>query len=154
MCLPDCGNLPRMLSSDPDDYPIKSGIAPLVFELRRTGFYVPCWSCEGHLGREGKLWKRPQVWFYCRCEVHLRLLADLLCSLDFARRLNAHWAVVVTHSDTDNPETTYALRPLAEDSGDTGAGALAALQADAQTIARALPDLLAAEAESLKEGIA
>jgi len=47
------------------NFPIESGIAPLVFELKRLGVFEPCWSCEGHNDPGGNLWKIPRVWFYC-----------------------------------------------------------------------------------------
>ena len=67
----------RLSKSDSDaviegaDCPIEPGIAPLVLELRRTGFFVPTWSCEGYLDHDGKLWKVPRVWFTCETPLHL-----------------------------------------------------------------------------------
>ncbi len=150
MCAHDCKNLPRMLSSSPDDLPIEMDIAPLVFELRRTGFYTPCWSCEGHLGCDDKLWKLPQVWFTCESAVHLRLLADMLQTMEFRQQVRVPWAVMITHSDAGNPETTYTLRPHQGVRDCVGPPVLTSLQADVVAIAHALSSGLAERARSLK----
>ena len=110
-CSPQCAEAPRALSSDPDRYPIEPAVLPLVFEMKRIGLFEPCWSCEGHLGTDGALWKLPRVWFYCDSMAHLRLLADLLDALEFSHRLAVRWQVVVTFSNADNPHTTFSLEP-------------------------------------------
>lgn len=126
-----------MLTSDAA-FPIEPLIAPLVYEMKRSGAFEPCWSCEGHNGADGALLKAPTVWFYC-APSYLRLLAGGLARL----RLHAPWRVVITHSDTDNPEPTFALEAPRE--GFT----LTQLQADTGVIARALPDMLKSEARVL-----
>ncbi len=50
-----------MLSSDPESHPLESRIAPLVYELKRLEVFDPCWSCAGHNGTDGALWKIPRV---------------------------------------------------------------------------------------------
>jgi hypothetical protein len=126
------------MTGDPA-FPIELLIAPLVFEMKRTGFFEPCWSCEGHAGADGGVLKAPAVWFYCAEGAPLRLLAGGLSRL----RLHASWRVTLTHSDNDNPEPTFALEPTRD--GHT----LAQLQADASAIARAMPELLRSEARAL-----
>jgi len=153
MCNHDCSNMQRMLSSSPDEFPIEQGIAPLVFELRRTGLYDPCWSCEGHIGQDGALWKKPQVWFYCKSGVHLRLLADLLKKMEFRKELSEPWAVVVTHSDADNPDTTYALRPLPEVTPEARCSSLERLRSDVLAIACAVDGQIATMAKELLDNI-
>ncbi|MEZ5994547.1 MAG: hypothetical protein R3C25_02235 [Hyphomonadaceae bacterium] len=138
-CSPFCPDAPRTLTSDPV-FPVEPLIAPLVYEMKRTGFFEPCWSCEGHAGTDGRITKMPAVWFYCEGMASLRLLAGALSKL----RLNARWRVALTYSDTDNPEPTFALEPA-----DAGSVTLAALQADATAIARALPEIFRAEARML-----
>jgi hypothetical protein len=61
-CSRHCPNIPQALSSDPENNPIEISIAPLVFEGNRLGVFDTCWSCEGHNGPDGKLWKMPKVW--------------------------------------------------------------------------------------------
>ena len=145
-CSRNCPDIPRTLSSDPDRYPLETRIAPLVFELKRLGVFEPCWSCEGHTKVDGTLWKLPQVWFYCRSVVHVRVLADCLKDLYLAKRLNAAWQIVITHSDGNNADTSFALQPsLSPDAP----AALAGLQRDIDTIAADLHELVLTEARLL-----
>lgn len=145
-CSPQCAEAPRALSSDPRHYPIEPAILPLVFAMKRLGLFEPCWSCEGHLGPDGALWKLPRVWFYCESTVRLRLLSDLLDDLERSDRLTAHWQVVVTFSDADNPHTTFSLEPVPP----SASGALLpALQDDVRVIADALATMIAARARKL-----
>ncbi len=110
-CSAECPAIPAHLSSDPEKYPIEETIAPLVFEMHRLGVIEPCWSCEGHNGLDGKLWKRPAVWFYCDDVTHLRLLADVVEGLFVARKLNFQWQIRITYSDVECPDTVFALEP-------------------------------------------
>lgn len=149
-CSRNCPDIPRTLSGDPDKHPLETRIAPLVFELTRLGVFKPCWSCEGHTKPDGTLWKLPQVWFYSRSVVHIRVLADGLKELDLAKKLNTAWQVVITHSDNDNADTTFALQP----SLDRDAPAdLAGLQRDIDTIAAHLHELVLTEARNLSRRI-
>ena len=106
-----CPDIPRMLSSDPENHSLESRIAPLVYALKRLEVFDPCWSCEGRNGTDGALWKVPRVWVYCRSVVHLRVLADALKELRLDRRLSAPWRVVLTFSDRDNADTTFSPEP-------------------------------------------
>lgn len=146
-CAPGCPNAPRALSIDPEGHPIEPGVLPLVFALRESGFFEPCWSCEGHSGPDGKLWKTPRVWFYAAKPLHIRLLSGALAGLGRAGRLQAPWRVAVTHSDADNPEPTYSLEPSLDQTPEPDLGAL---QADAARIAAALADALADEARRVR----
>ena len=146
MCSHDCENLCAMLSSEGEGYPVEEGIAPLVFELRRTGLFGPCWSCEGHLGPDGKFWKSPRVWFTCESTLHLRVLADMLKNLKLRKLLTTDWEVKVSFSDDDNPQSTFALQPCPAETPQK----LDDLQADALAIARVLPSQFKAAAEHLK----
>jgi len=145
VCSRHCPDIPRALSSDPDNFPLETRIAPLVFELKRLAVFEPCWSCEGHNGADGTLWKIPRVWFYCRSVVHLRLLADSVKRLFVARKLTTSWHVVITFSDGDNAETTFSLEP----SLDRNRPDLTTIQRDIDTIAARLHDLVIAEADRL-----
>ena len=106
-----CPAAPRRLSSEGESSPVEPLVAPLVFELKKLGVFHPCWSCEGHTGRDGKLWKIPRVWFYADSVVHIRGLADATSKLFNAGRLSTRWQVVLTYSDPDNPDTTFSLQP-------------------------------------------
>lgn len=106
-----CPAAPRRLSSEGERSPVEPLVAPLVFELKKLGVFYPCWSCEGHCDQAGRLWKIPRVWFYADSVVHVRGLANAINRLFNAGRLSSPWRVVLTHSDEDNPDTTFSLEP-------------------------------------------
>ena len=112
-CSRHCPDIPRVLSSDPENHPLESRIAPLVYEIKRLEVFDPCWSCAGHDGADGALWKIPRVWFYCRSVVHLRVLADALKELHLDRRLSVPWRVVPQGDALPAPDGK-ALRAQAE----------------------------------------
>ena len=114
MCMTSRAEAPRALTSDPANYPIETGIVPLVFEMKRLGIFEPCWLCEGHLNPSGDLWKLPRVWFYSESMIHIRLLVDGLKDMEVAGELANSWQIVVTFSDPDNPETTFSFDPVVE----------------------------------------
>jgi hypothetical protein len=148
-CSRHCPDIPRALSSDPDNYPLEPRVAPLVYELKRLEVFEPCWSCEGHNHADGTLWKVPRVWFYCRSVVHLRVLADGLKELQLQGRLQVPWHIVVTFSDLDNAETTFSLEPCPGEARPV----LGALQKDVETIAAHLHDQVFAEARKLSTSV-
>jgi hypothetical protein len=110
-CHRDCAAAARRLSSEGERSPVEPLVAPLVFELKRLGVFHPCWSCEGHTNAAGQVWKIPRVWFYSDSVVHARALAEAIDRLHAARRLAAHWHLVLTYSDAANPDTTFSLEP-------------------------------------------
>ena len=110
-CHRDCSAAPQRLSSEGERSPVEPFVAPLVFELKKLGVCHPCWSCEGHTNQAGDLWKIPRIWFYSDSVVHVRALANAINRLYAARRLSACWHLVLTHSDADNPDTTFSLEP-------------------------------------------
>lgn len=138
-CAPECPEAAKALSSEPARYPIEPGILPLVFAMKRTGIFDPCWSCEGHLLADGGVWKAPMVWFYSRSMVYLRLLGDSIARIKGSGGLGAPWKIMVTYSDPGNPDTTFSLQPSLEEARDVS---LPALQADARAIARALEPVM------------
>ena len=146
-CSRDCADAPGMLSSDPVNYPVEPGIAPLVYEMQRSGLYRPCWSCEGHARNDGGIWKLPQVWFYCDSVVHIRILADTLKALKFAKKIQSRWEVHIEFSEPGNPDTTFALRPNLEH-GESYL--LTNLQRDARAIAEALEPMMRGEGKNLQ----
>ncbi len=148
-CSRTCANIPLMLSSEPDMLPLEAKIAPLVYEMNRLGFFRPCWSCEGHMGKDGTLWKTPRVWFYSASQVHVRLLAESLQELRIQKRLKVPWRVGVTFSDEGNLDTTYALEP---DMGLLSNAGLDALQNDVAVIAEHLGTVIKEQARKLSRG--
>jgi len=144
-CSRHCPDIPQALSSDPENFPLETRIAPLVFELKRLKVFEPCWSCEGHDGTDGKLWKIPRIWFYCQSVVHLRVLADSVKRLYLEKKLATPWHVVITFSDQDNVDTTFSLEP----SLDQNRPDLTTIQRDIDTIAEHLHDMVIAEADRL-----
>jgi hypothetical protein len=145
-CSVDCPDAPAMMSEDPVREPIEPGVAPLVFAMKRLELFQPCWSCEGHTGLDGALWKLPKVWFYAKSMVGVRLLSDGVKALEQDKRLNGRWHVAVTFSDPDNVDTTFSLEPVTPIEGQVE---LADLQRDLDTIARALPGMIGSEANRL-----
>ncbi len=110
-CNRDCPDLRFALSSDPKNYPLEPKIAPLVYELKLLQVFEPCWSCEGHLGLKGELWKMPEIWFYARSVVHVRLLAEAITELHERGLLKALWEVAICQTERDDIETCFSLRP-------------------------------------------
>lgn len=120
---------------------------PLVYEMVRLGIFRPCWSCEGHVGNDGALWKVPRVWFYCDSVTHLRLLTDGLKDMHHAGALSASWQLVVTFSDRDNLDTTFSLEPTLPPDR---LPPLPSLQKDVAAIATSLRNLITRQARDLQ----
>lgn len=146
LCHRDCPDARFMLSSE-EDYPLEPKVTPVVFELKRLGVFHPCWSCEGHLGNDGELWKLPRVWFYAQSVVHVRLLADSMTELYLGGKLNVPWEVVLTVTDAENTDTSFSLQPKLKDED----AALAALHQDLESIAAHLRRMVVERAEKLAE---
>ena len=144
-CSRHCPDVPRMLSSEAGEYPLEDLIAPLAYELKRLGVFHPCWSCEGHNSPDGKLWKKPQVWFYCSSVVHLRVLANAVEKLHRSKNLSVPWHVALTFTDDDNADSPFSLEPMIE----TEQIRLSAVQRDIITIAEHLRDGVIVEARKL-----
>jgi len=116
-CGPDCKQAPQMLSSDPEKFPIEEGIVPLVYALSDMEIGLPCWSCEGHEGLDGKIGKLPQVWFYVLHQAYPDVLAKFLWQLHFNGHIQNQWGVTVISAD-NSTDTTFAIVP------DTNGGTL------------------------------
>lgn len=134
-CGPQCEHAPRMMSSDPEKFPIEAGIVPLVYALYDLEIGLPCWSCEGHEGLDGELGKLPQVWFYVLDQAYPDLLAKFLWQLHFKGEIENQWNVTVVSADNAT-DTTFAIVP------DAGAGELdlAALRRDITVIGARMGD--------------
>jgi hypothetical protein len=134
------------MSEDPVKEPIEPAVAPLVFAMKRLELFQPCWSCEGHTGLDGSLWKLPKVWFYTRSLVGVRLLSDGIKELEHSRQLAGRWHIAVTFSDRDNVDTTFSLEPVAPLAEGVR---LADLQNDLTIMARSLPGMIGNQANRL-----
>lgn len=150
---PDCSRLcpdvASRLSSDPEKHPLEPLIAPLVYELQRLQVFQPCWSCEGHYGPDGALWKVPRIWFYSESPFHVRALAGTLRQLELDCRLHASWQVALVPWDPTNPDCCFSLQP-SEVPPETS---LDALQADIAAIAARLNETTLKIASELKKAI-
>lgn len=143
-CAPTCPDVPRMLSSDPDKHPLEPKIAPLVYEMQRLDVFQPCWSCEGHNGPDGAVWKLPRVWFYADSLVHARALSDAVKAWKLGHQLKATWQVVLVSLEADNPDCSFSLEPLMDPEL-----TLADLHGDVGVITAALHDVVVQAAEEL-----
>jgi len=130
-----CPAAPQRLSSEGDRSPVEPLVVPLVFELKKLGVFYPCWSCEGHVDQAGRLRNAPRIWFYADSVVHIRSLAEAVNRLHNARQLSTPWRVVVSHSDPDNPDTTFSLEPEPASNS-----SLESLQGDLRVMAEALAE--------------
>ncbi len=151
MCSANCPDMPSVLSSDPDRHPIEPAVAHPVFAMKQIAAFQTCWSCEGHLGLDGKIWKIPRVWFYCESMVAVRLLTDGLNSNALTEKLHASWRIAVTFSEPDNVETTFSLEPVQPLDEAVN---LPALQEDLSTIADTLSTLMIHQAYRLHREMA
>lgn len=135
-CSPDCPQIPRALSSDPDHHPLEAGIAPLVFALAALRVTPPCWSCEGHEDSAGRLVKPPRVWFTTRALFYPDIIAECLSRLRIEQRIAAPWQLLVVDWGARH-DSTFSLEPQADSAG---YAPLASLQSDARRIAECLPE--------------
>lgn len=109
-CGPECEQAPRNLSSEPEKFPIEEGIVPLVYAIYDMETGLPCWSCEGHEGLDGKIGKLPQVWFYVLHQAYPDLLAKFLWQLHFNGLIQHQWNVTVVSADNAT-DTTFSIVP-------------------------------------------
>jgi len=109
-CSPDCKQAASALSSEPDKYPLEPKVVPIAFELASLRIVETCWSCEGHLDQEGKLWRMPQVSFYSASPVYPQLLLRYINKLVYEKRLSYPWHVVLADFGSTKG-VTYSLEP-------------------------------------------
>lgn len=150
MCQCECPDAGKRLSSDPENFPVEDRIVPLVYEMKREGTCVPCWSCEGHEHPDGSLWKIPRVWFYCSSMIHLRLIGSGAHAMFVARKLKTPWQVVITHSDYGNVDTTFSLEPKLDPESKI---TLTDLREDVLALAKGFSGLLKTEAGLLSRAV-
>lgn len=140
-----CSDAPTMLSSELDKYPLEEKITPLVFELKRIGFFTPCWSCEGHLDQNGKLWKIPRVWFYVSSLAHVRVLVEAIKNMGLDKKLITEWEIKLIPSEENNLDTRFSLQPVVGE----GDFSLEEIQKDIDTIAENIYDDVSQQAKKL-----
>jgi hypothetical protein len=135
-CEATCIHAPMSMTSD-DDFPIEERIAPLVYAFHSLYQCPPCWSCEGHLGLDGKLQRLPAVWFYASSQVFVGMIGDYVSGMWVKRKLSTPWRVVVARTDLDSAEPAYSLEP---DLRGNQSIALSQLQDDVDVLAGGLVD--------------
>ncbi len=133
-CGPQCPQAPEQLSSEGDRYPVEPKIVPLVFAFQELRVCPPCWSCEGHLRGDGEVFRLPQVWFYTRSLVYVRLLGEWLRALRHDGRIANPWHICVSYSES-GLDTAFSLEP---DLKTMPRVDLAALQQDVPVLASGL----------------
>lgn len=130
-CSQPCQQAARLLSSEPERYPIEPKVLPLVFAFTKLAFVQPCWSCEGHNKPSGELWKLPQLWFYSYYPIYVDLLNTFIEEMRQAELMFAQWnSSVIAYGEKDCH--TYVLQPLVTDTGLT----LTELQHDIEVMGR------------------
>jgi hypothetical protein len=115
---------------NPVRYPIESKVVPLVFELTASRLMQTCWSCEGHMDKQNRLWKVPQVSFYADSPIYPKLVLIHLTRLYQARQLGYRWHVVLSDF-TQTLSLTYSIQP---DLNQEESPRLGLLQQDLQVI--------------------
>ncbi len=150
MCNAKCVNAPRALSSDPENYPLEQKVVPLVYELRKTRVMQPCWSCEGHMDNNDRLWKYPQVSFYSSSPLYAVLLVNYLTLLKYRKKLNHDWNIVISGFGQKHSTITYTIEPKLN-SGKTPH--LGCMQSDLITIADNLEQNIKLEALKMLEAL-
>ncbi|MFT4721728.1 MAG: hypothetical protein ACI9SB_002905 [Candidatus Azotimanducaceae bacterium] len=123
-CSSQCQYASRMMSSEPEKFPIEEAIAPLVYALYTLRLLTPCWSCEGHLGADGKIGKLPKVWFYCASGFYPRMIAQVIGNLQAHHKIGYSWMVRVLPFSQSTLSTTYSIEAGPSDAS------LATLQKD------------------------
>lgn len=112
-CTPECDNIARVSSSDPERYPIEPAVVPLIYELNALRLVQTCWSCEGHRDAGDRLVKRPRVWFYSRAASYAQLLSEYLATLCARKSLRHPWQVSLV-SMGERACATYSIEPALE----------------------------------------
>ena len=123
-CSSKCQYASRMMSSEPEKFPIEEAIAPLVYALYTLRLLTPCWSCEGHLAVDGKIGKLPKVWFYCDSGFYPRMIAQVIGNLQAHHKIGYSWMVRVLPFSQSTLSTTYSIEAGPSDAS------LASLQND------------------------
>jgi hypothetical protein len=131
-CHEQCSHARKRLSIDGELYPIEHKIVEMVYVMNSLQGIESCWSCEGHLDPDNKLWKVPQVWFYSMARVYLELISDHLDSLGKRGLTKYTWCIDTVDVGTTD-YTTYRLYPDLDSNHETQ---LVELQEDIKAIAQ------------------
>lgn len=110
-CSAECPMAHKQMSSDPERYPIESGVVPLVYAFYTMRLMMPCWSCEGHSDANGTILKTPKLWFYATNEFYPKLVAQYVSTLKGERKITNHWSVRILPFSQSMFTTTYSLEP-------------------------------------------
>lgn len=110
MCSSKCPEAPKALSIEPERYPVESKVVPLVYELMSSRLMMTCWSCEGHMGEDGKLWKLPMVSFYSMSPAYPKMLLKHLETLNYKKLLKYRWHIVLSDF-SQTAGVTYSIQP-------------------------------------------
>ena len=110
LCSAGCPDAPKALSIEPERYPVEPKVVPLVYELMSTHVLMTCWSCEGHMGADGKLWKVPMVSFYSASAIYPKLLLKHIETLTYKKALSYRWQIVLSDF-AQTPGVTYSVQP-------------------------------------------
>lgn len=146
-CSPKCPYAAEALSSDPDRYPIEPKVVPIVFEMVVLRLIQPCWSCEGHMTKEGYLNKYCQVAFYAASSLYPQLIVSYLSALEVQKKLAYQWQIVV-NSFGQSLMPTYILKPDLNFCSDVRLGVL---QQDLLTIAEKFSEHIKQQARDMVE---
>lgn len=112
-CSPLCNDAAKALSSEPDRYPLEPFVVAIVYELNNLYLLQSCWSCQGHLDQQGRLWKLPQISFYAASPLYPQLLSNYLGQLLFEKKLSHTWRVAFTNFG-QSLAATYCIEPSLE----------------------------------------
>lgn len=148
-CSAECDSAPRMMSSEPENFLIESGIVPLVYEFYCLRSCHPCWSCEGHNDSDGNIYRLPQVWFFTTSVIYPRLIDEHIHALRHKEKLGTPWHVCLTYAPSESPYSAFALKPNMTESVKP---TLESLQSDAMAIARGFSDNIRVRAEEYLAG--
>lgn len=148
-CSPKCPEAQASLSSDPINFPLEEKVVSLSFELASTRLIETCWSCEGHFGHDGKLWKLPQVTFYAHSPVYPQLMLRHIQGLANSKRMAYEWKIVLSDFG-QSWNFSYNIEPNLNGVTEPRLGAL---QQDLQLIAENLCESLKGLARKMLEEI-
>lgn len=132
-CSAKCEFVAGQMSSDPNKYPIESGVVSLVYALYTMRLMMPCWSCEGHMNKAQEIVKLPSIWFYSTSHFYPKLLAQYIDNLFAYKKIKTSWRISILAFSQSLFSTTYSLEPQVSLNEDLD---LADLQNDMNRIAK------------------